>query len=111
MIIRDVPYKDVISKLKKAGYATRFYGKVGTETASGVEIFVMLEQREKPEENIDAKYSILEQILEKKPSDLMIADFQTCQIRLMALKSVLAAEKRKKNYVEAGDNTACNCCD
>lgn len=112
MIIRDTPYKDIISKLEKAGYATGFYRNLGTEIASGVGIFVLFEQRDKPEEDVDTKYSTLEQILQNKPSDLMITDFQNCQIRFMALKSVLAAEKRKKKY-EAGttDNTACSCCE
>jgi hypothetical protein len=112
MIIRDTPYKDIISKLEKAGYATRFYRNLGIETASGVEIFVLFEQHDKPEGNVDTKYSTLEQILQNKPSDLMITDFQKCQIRFMALKSVIAAEKRKKKYeAETTDRTPCRCCD
>jgi len=106
MIIRDTPYKDIISKLEKAGYATKFYRNLGTEIASGVGIFVLFEQRDKPEEDVDMKYSTLEQILQNKPSDLMITDFQKCQIRFMALKSVIAAEKRKKKY-----EAECRCCD
>jgi hypothetical protein len=112
MIIKDIPYNGVIRKLEEAGYVTTFYENVGTEIASGVKIFVMFEQRDKPEGNVDRKYSTLEQILQNKPSDLMIADFQTCQFRLMALKSVLAAEKRKNKYeAETTDRTSCGCCD
>jgi hypothetical protein len=112
MIIKDTPYNDVIRKLRDAGYATRFYRNLGTEIASGVGIFVLFEQRDKPEEDIDMKYSTLEQILQNKPSDLMITDFQNCQIRFMTLKSVLAVEKRKKKYeAKNADETTRSCCD
>jgi len=77
--------------------------------ATGVGIIVLFQDSEDPHEIRDINYSSFDQILENKPSDLVVIDLEKGQFQFMALKSVL--EKREQEKEPEPYNSRCSCCD
>lgn len=110
MIIKDIDYKTILSKLENDGYVKIAYGGIKAKAGTGVGITVLFENPENPNEGpID--YPNLDTLREKKPSDLMIMDLKKGDYQFMTLASVLAKREQLKGKKSELYDTSCRCGD
>lgn len=103
MIIPDLDYKTAISRLIEIGYNETSSVNAILETAEGVYINVLWQDRKK---GIVGQYSGFDEILKNKPEDLLVADLREGIWKFLTLNPI-----PKKEEQEPEGPYGCNCCD
>jgi len=112
MIIKDLDYKTVISRLKEiGGYIETADGNIRPDKMeTGVGILILFQDPENKDEALSIDYPNLDKLLEQKPTDLVVMDFKKGDYQYMALPSVLEKRAQEKGKESELYGPSCRCC-